>query len=107
MYRACDRCQQEKRKTINGEDIVWAFEALGFDQYSHLMKIYLQRYKELMKMDKTSGASGFDEAVFGAATEAYRQQYSDLPADFIMDDVAEIKFDALLPDRLKATPDAV
>jgi hypothetical protein len=48
-----DRCQQEKRKTVNGEDIVWAFEALGFDQYSHLMKVYLQRYKDVMKMDKT------------------------------------------------------
>ncbi|HMS92762.1 MAG TPA: class IV adenylate cyclase [Candidatus Saccharibacteria bacterium] len=46
---------------------------------------------------------GFDwsEAVFGAATEAYRQQYKDLPADFIMDDVPEIKFDAPLPGRLK------
>ena len=37
----------EKRKTINGEDIIWAMEALGFDQYSQLMKIYLHRYKEV------------------------------------------------------------
>lgn len=45
--RASERCQQEKRKTINGEDIIWAMEALGFDQYSQLMKVYLQRYKEV------------------------------------------------------------
>ena len=44
---AAERCQQEKRKTVNGEDIIWAMETLGFDQYSQLMKIYLQRYKEV------------------------------------------------------------
>ncbi len=48
-------------------------------------------------------ALGFDwsDAVFGAATEAYRQQYTNLPSDFIMDDVPEIKFDAPLPERLR------
>jgi histone H3/H4 len=50
--RASDRCQQEKRKTINGEDIVWAMEALGFDQYGQLMKLYLQKYKEVTKVEK-------------------------------------------------------
>lgn len=45
---------------------MWAFEALGFDQYSHLMKIYLQRYKEVMKMDKTSGTH-YDAADMAAA----------------------------------------
>ena len=47
LFRAAERCQLEKRKTINGEDIIWAMEALGFDQYSQLMKIYLHRYKEV------------------------------------------------------------
>jgi hypothetical protein len=27
-------------------------EALGFDQYSQLMKLYLQKYKEITKVDK-------------------------------------------------------
>lgn len=53
MSRASERCQQEKRKTINGEDIVWAMEALGFDQYAQLMKLYLQKYKEVTKVDKS------------------------------------------------------
>ena len=50
-----------------------------------------------------ASALGFDwsQAVFGAATAAYRQQYSYLPKDFIMDDVAEIKFDLPLPERLQ------
>jgi nuclear transcription Y subunit beta len=38
---------QEKRKTINGEDIIWAMETLGFENYAHLMKVYLNRYKEV------------------------------------------------------------
>lgn len=52
---------------------------------------------------RTAAALGFEweAAVFGAATEAYRQQYSDIPQDFIMDDVPEIKFDAPLPERLR------
>ncbi len=47
-------------------------------------------------------ALGFDweSAVFGAATEAYRKQYTDLPPDFIMDQLPEIKFDAPLPRQL-------
>lgn len=44
---AAERCALEKRKTITGEDIVWAMEQMGFDQYAHLMKIYLQHYREV------------------------------------------------------------
>jgi len=66
---AAERCQQEKRKTINGEDIIWAMETLGFDQYAPLMKIYLQRFKEITKTDK--GVLGqahivYDPAAFGS-----------------------------------------
>lgn len=52
---AAERCQTEKRKTVNGEDIVWAMETLGFEQYAHLMKIYLQKFKEVMKIEKIGG----------------------------------------------------
>lgn len=43
----------------------------------------------------------WNDAVFGAVTQAYRHQYEDLPDGFIMDDLPEIKFDLPLPDRLK------
>ncbi|RKP26887.1 histone-fold-containing protein [Syncephalis pseudoplumigaleata] len=42
-----DRCQQEKRKTINGEDVLWAMQALGFDNYAEALKIYLAKYREV------------------------------------------------------------
>jgi len=50
---ASDRCHQEKRKTINGEDILFAMSSLGFDNYVEPLKIYLQKYREAMKGDKT------------------------------------------------------
>jgi hypothetical protein len=44
---ASDRCHQEKRKTINGEDILWAMQSLGFDHYIEPLKMYLQAYREV------------------------------------------------------------
>jgi nuclear transcription Y subunit beta len=49
---ASDKCQQEKRKTINGDDLLWAMSALGFDKYIEPLKIYLAKYRESVKGDK-------------------------------------------------------
>ncbi|KAG2237091.1 hypothetical protein INT48_004592 [Thamnidium elegans] len=51
---ASDRCQQEKRKTINGEDILWAMQSLGFENYTEALKIYLGKYRETTKIERTS-----------------------------------------------------
>ncbi|KAL8159129.1 hypothetical protein V2J09_000666 [Rumex salicifolius] len=44
---ASDKCQREKRKTINGDDIIWAITTLGFEDYVSPLKIYLSKYREL------------------------------------------------------------
>jgi nuclear transcription Y subunit beta len=44
---ASDRCYMEKRKTINGEDILYAMSSLGFDNYVEPLKIYLLKYREV------------------------------------------------------------
>jgi nuclear transcription Y subunit beta len=44
---ASEKCQQEKRKTVNGEDILFAMTSLGFENYSEALKIYLSRYREI------------------------------------------------------------
>lgn len=31
--RASDKCQREKRKTINADDLLWAISTLGFESY--------------------------------------------------------------------------
>ncbi|CAA7046277.1 unnamed protein product [Microthlaspi erraticum] len=43
---ASDKCQREKRKTINGEDLLWAMATLGFEDYIEPLKLYLTRYRE-------------------------------------------------------------
>ncbi|XP_045534300.1 nuclear transcription factor Y subunit B-3 isoform X1 [Papilio machaon] len=45
---ASDRCQMEKRKTINGEDVLFAMNQLGFDNYVDPLKIYLKKYREIV-----------------------------------------------------------
>ncbi|PKA66598.1 Nuclear transcription factor Y subunit B-3 [Apostasia shenzhenica] len=40
---ASDKCRREKRKTINGDDLLWAMETLGFDSYVVPLKSYLNR----------------------------------------------------------------
>ncbi|XP_036813289.1 nuclear transcription factor Y subunit beta isoform X1 [Oncorhynchus mykiss] len=49
---ASERCHQEKRKTINGEDILFAMSTLGFDMYLEPLKLYLQKFREAMKGEK-------------------------------------------------------
>ncbi|XVE68970.1 hypothetical protein DITRI_Ditri09bG0112900 [Diplodiscus trichospermus] len=44
---ASDKCQKEKRKTINGDDLLWAMATLGFEDYIEPLKIYLSRYREV------------------------------------------------------------
>ena len=43
---ASERCVSEKRKTITGEDILYALQTLGFTEYVEPLRAYLQRYRE-------------------------------------------------------------
>lgn len=47
VLSASDKCQQEKRKTINGDDLLWAMSTLGFDKYVEPLKAYLAKYREV------------------------------------------------------------
>lgn len=44
--QAVDRCALEKRKTLNGEDILVAMFTLGFEHYAEILKIYLAKYRQ-------------------------------------------------------------
>lgn len=44
---ASEKCQREKRKTINGDDVLWAIMTLGFEDYVNPLKIYLAKYREV------------------------------------------------------------
>ena len=47
---ASEKCHQEKRKTVNGEDILFAMTSLGFENYAEALKIYLSKYREVSQV---------------------------------------------------------
>ncbi|KAI8599195.1 histone-fold-containing protein [Dissophora ornata] len=58
---ASDRCQLEKRKTINGEDILWAMQSLGFENYAEALKIYLAKYREVCQASKRPRCNAYSQ----------------------------------------------
>ncbi|EER94693.1 nuclear transcription factor Y subunit B-8 [Sorghum bicolor] len=62
---ASDKCQREKRKTINGDDLLWAMTTLGFEDYVDPLKHYLHKFREIEgeRAAASAGASGSNTAV--------------------------------------------
>ncbi|KAF6014834.1 hypothetical protein HII12_001251 [Brettanomyces bruxellensis] len=52
---ASDKCLMEKRKTINGEDILFSMNNLGFENYSEVLKIYLAKYRQQQVLKQERG----------------------------------------------------
>lgn len=50
---AAEKCQTEKRKTINGEDILSAMNILGFDNYIEPLRTFLVKFRELSKLESS------------------------------------------------------
>jgi len=74
---AAERCQLEKRKTINGEDILFALHALGFDEYGVVMKVYLSKYREVSSLSPSLLL-----VCYQALTEIYNDgSINDLPVN--------------------------
>ncbi|KAJ9662508.1 hypothetical protein H2198_001397 [Neophaeococcomyces mojaviensis] len=74
---ASEKCQQEKRKTVNGEDILFAMTSLGFENYAEALKIYLSKYRETQStraenQNRPTSSGGFQSGgpVGGAAGSA-------------------------------------
>lgn len=53
---ASEKCQQEKRKTVNGEDILFAMTSLGFENYAEALKVYLSKYREVSRSSLLRGS---------------------------------------------------
>lgn len=52
--QGAEKCAVEKRKTLNGEDILYSLHSLGFENYAELLRIYLVKYRiyELDEVEK-------------------------------------------------------
>lgn len=55
---AGEKCFLEKRKTLNGDDILFALSNMGFDYYNDVLHIYLLRYRESTKEAKPEKKAG-------------------------------------------------
>lgn len=76
--QAIDKSALEKRKTLNGEDVLWAMHTLGFEHYAETLRIYLAKYRQYEQEQST-------QRVRGRRRGAARDEESDsdfLSADF-------------------------
>lgn len=55
------KCQKERRKTVTSEDICWAMNALGFDDYGGLLRRYVERYREFEEGGRANQERAQDE----------------------------------------------
>lgn len=74
---ASDKCLQEKRKTINGDDLLWAMSTLGFDKYIDPLKLYLSKYRDSVKGEKPEkkpSAASMRKSDQGSSSSTSNQQ---------------------------------
>ncbi|XP_073042469.1 nuclear transcription factor Y subunit B-like [Primulina eburnea] len=73
---ASDKCQREKRKTINGDDLLWAMTTLGFENYVGPLKDYLNKYRENTEGEKNTVATQEDPSL--PATNRHGEKIEDI-----------------------------
>ncbi|XP_044431917.1 nuclear transcription factor Y subunit B-6-like [Triticum aestivum] len=66
---ANERCRMQHRKTVNAEDIVWALNRLGFDDYVVPLSIFLHRMRD-PEAGTGGAAAGDSRAVTSAPPRA-------------------------------------
>ncbi|EIN09041.1 transcriptional activator [Punctularia strigosozonata HHB-11173 SS5] len=54
---AGEKCAMEKRKTIGGEDILYAMINLGFENYAEVLKIHLAKLRQHHQAGTTAGGT--------------------------------------------------
>ncbi|XP_037463368.1 nuclear transcription factor Y subunit B-8-like [Triticum dicoccoides] len=66
---AIERCPMQHRKTVNAEDIVWALNRLGFDDYVVPLSVFLHRMRD-PEAGTGGAAAGDSRAVTSAPPRA-------------------------------------
>ncbi|GAA6032322.1 hypothetical protein JCM8097_008118 [Rhodosporidiobolus ruineniae] len=76
---AAERCAVEKRKTINGEDILFAMTTLGFENYADVLKVYLVKYREHQRSTgkRAQKRAAKEAAAAAAAAAQYADEYDE------------------------------
>ncbi|KAL0565939.1 transcriptional activator hap3 [Marasmius crinis-equi] len=55
---AAEKCMMEKRKTIGGEDIIYAMSTLGFENYAETLKIHLAKLRAHQSGNPATSSGG-------------------------------------------------
>ena len=74
---ASDKCRAERRKTINGDDLLWAMTTLGFDDYVEPLKMYLARFREVRARFQAAAARAAHTRAARRAAQASRSSKKD------------------------------
>ena len=54
---ACEKCMNDKRRTINGNDLIYAMRQLGFERYLENIQLYYDKYQETsQKLNESQNA---------------------------------------------------
>ena len=59
---ACEKCQLDKRRTINGNDLIYAMKQLGFDRYVENLELYYTKYKEFSDVQAKENVNNIQAA---------------------------------------------
>jgi len=94
---AAEKCHDEKRKTIGGEDVLYAMMLLGLEQYVEPLKIHLA------KMRMVSNVVSFEVTITGRSLTA-RTAMSFLPAQPTNPSANGVDVDVQNEDEQSETP---
>lgn len=84
--QAADKSKLEKRKTLNGEDMLWAMFTLGFEHYAETLKIYLAKYRQFEQLEaerKQVGRSRRRQARDSDSDDMQEMTYEMTPEDYV------------------------
>ena len=48
-WEAWEKCKLDKRKTIAGDDVLFALNILGYEKYMSCLNLFVRYYREVMK----------------------------------------------------------
>lgn len=94
---AGEKCFLEKRKTLNGDDILFALLNMGFDSYNDVLQTYLLKYRESTKESKPEKKAGDLTFSNGSGLNVGGSAVRTIDLDLTQNSVSSL--DHSLPDR--------
>lgn len=98
--QAVDKSVLEKRKTLNGEDILWAMFTLGFEHYAETLKIYLAKFRQFEQMEAAKRLSSRRRRRTNQNLDSDDELSNDLGYDLTPEEYVDFdgEFDYLAPE---------